>query len=44
MIVLDTDHLSVLGYSTHSKAATLVARLEESGESDFATAIVTAEE
>lgn len=44
MIVLDTDHLSVLGYPTHSEAAALIARMEESGEIDFATSIVTVEE
>ena len=37
MIILDTDHLSVLGYPTYSHAATLIARMEESGEHDFAT-------
>jgi tRNA(fMet)-specific endonuclease VapC len=44
MIVLDTDHLSVLGYPTHAHAATLIARMEQSGERDFTTSIVTVEE
>jgi hypothetical protein len=44
MIVLDTDHLSVLGYPNNAHAAALIARMEESGETDFAISIVTVEE
>ena len=44
MIVLDTDHLSVLGYPANSHAVTLIARMEQSGEHDYATSIVTVEE
>ena len=44
MIVLDTDHLSVLGYLKDAHAAALIARMHESGESHFAISIVTVEE
>jgi len=32
MIVLDSDHLSVLGYPMHSHAVKLIARMDEAGE------------
>jgi tRNA(fMet)-specific endonuclease VapC len=44
MILLDTDHLSVLKYPEDPKQGRLVARMEASGESIFATTIVSVEE
>jgi len=43
MILLDTDHLSVVGFPGHSRYASLVQRLQASSE-DFATTVVSAEE
>lgn len=43
MILLDTDHLSVVGFPGHSRYARLAGRLRASSE-DFATTVVSAEE
>ena len=44
MILLDTDHLSVLKYLDNPKCTRLSRRMEASPETDFATTIVTVEE
>jgi tRNA(fMet)-specific endonuclease VapC len=44
MILLDTDHLSVLKYPEGPKCATLTERMRASGEPVFATTIVNVEE
>jgi tRNA(fMet)-specific endonuclease VapC len=44
MILLDTDHLTVLKYPEGSQCEALQDRLEASGELSFATTIVTVEE
>jgi tRNA(fMet)-specific endonuclease VapC len=44
MILLDTDHLSVLVYSEHSQYATLAQRMLASDDKDFRASIVSFEE
>jgi len=44
MILLDTDHLSVLKYLDNPKCVHLSTRMEASPETNFATTIVTVEE
>ncbi len=44
MILLDTDHFSVLRYSEHPRCASLVARLNGSADPRVATSIITFEE
>ena len=44
MILLDTDHLSVLKYDEHPRCRALRARLNASEDPFFATTIVSAEE
>ncbi len=44
MILLDTDHLSVLKYDEHPRFRALRARMNASEDSFFATTIVSAEE
>jgi tRNA(fMet)-specific endonuclease VapC len=44
MILLDTDHLSVLKYPESPRCRPLVGRMEASGEGVFATTIVSVEE
>jgi len=44
MILLDTDHLSVLSYPEGSKSAVLAARMEDTGEQTFGTTVVSVEE
>ena len=43
MILLDTDHLSVVGFPGHSQYSNLAQRLQASSE-DLATTVVSAEE
>ncbi len=44
MILLDTDHLSLLKYPDNPRCAALTARLAGSSDSDIGTTIVSAEE
>jgi tRNA(fMet)-specific endonuclease VapC len=44
MILLDTDHLTVLKYPENPHCARLTARMAASGEQNFAIMIVNAEE
>ncbi len=44
MIVLDTDHLTILAFPESEQYARLTARTAESSDPDFATTIVNAEE
>lgn len=44
MILLDTDHLSVLKYPENPQCARLIALLSASNDRDIATSIVNAEE
>jgi tRNA(fMet)-specific endonuclease VapC len=44
MIILDTDHVTVLRYPEHSQHAALSARMGRSADLDFATTAVTVEE
>jgi tRNA(fMet)-specific endonuclease VapC len=44
MIVLDTDHLSVLRYPQSSRARPLLARLQAANDPEVATTIISAEE
>ena len=44
MIVLDTDHISILQHTGNSAAQTLSQRLAESADRDIATTVVTVEE
>ena len=44
MIILDTDHLSVLRYKETQRAKKLVERMEKSKEKPLATTIVNVEE
>ena len=44
MILLDTDHLSVLKYDEHPRCRALRARINASEDPFFATTIVSAEE
>ena len=44
MILLDTDHLTILKYPESPRCARLTARLAASSDQDFATTIVNAEE
>lgn len=44
MIVLDTDHLSVLRFGSGSKTAALSKRMAASIDQDFAVTIITVEE
>lgn len=44
MILLDTDHLSVLLSSTHSQYAPLVARLQASADQQFVASVISLEE
>jgi tRNA(fMet)-specific endonuclease VapC len=44
MILLDTDHLSVLKYEEHSRCRAMRARMNASEDLFFATTIVSAEE
>ena len=44
MILLDTDHLSVLKYDEHPRCSALRARMNASEDSLFATTIISAEE
>jgi tRNA(fMet)-specific endonuclease VapC len=44
MILLDTDHLTVLRYGEHSQHTRLRGRLTDTLNQSFATTIVTAEE
>ena len=44
MILLDTDHLTVLRYDEHSQHTRLRSRLTDSLDQSFATTIVTVEE
>src|SRR2546421_10810404 len=44
MILLDTDHVSVLGFPTSSKREALTAKMRDSPDDHFAIAIVTVEE
>jgi hypothetical protein len=41
MILLDTDHLTILKYPESVQYGRLVARLEASGEQDIGTTIVS---
>jgi tRNA(fMet)-specific endonuclease VapC len=44
VIILDTDHLTVLRYPESPLHAVLVQRMRDSVEDDFSTTIITAEE
>jgi tRNA(fMet)-specific endonuclease VapC len=44
MIVLDSDHLSILRYHNSERALKLIARLEQSPEKPIATSIANVEE
>ena len=44
MILLDTDHLTVISFPDDSRFQTLRARMDLSADQDFATSIVCAEE
>jgi tRNA(fMet)-specific endonuclease VapC len=44
MILLDTDHLTILAFSGSEQRARLRARMAASSDQDFATTIVNAEE
>src|SRR5207245_273394 len=44
MILLDTDHVSVLGFPTSAARESLTARMRDSSDTHFAIAIVTVEE
>lgn len=44
MILLDTDHLSLLKYPDNPRCAALTARLTASADQDIGTTIVSAEE
>jgi tRNA(fMet)-specific endonuclease VapC len=44
MIVLDTDHLTVLRYPENPECAKLTARMEEASQETFAISIVSVEE
>src|SRR5947207_1973381 len=44
MILLDTDHVSVLGFPTSPKRESLTAKMRNSADDQFAIAIVTVEE
>ena len=43
MILLDTDHLTVLGFPGTAKYAVLKGRIDASPDQSFATTVVTAE-
>jgi tRNA(fMet)-specific endonuclease VapC len=44
MILLDTDHLTLLSYPTNARCQTLVERMDESPDQRFGTTIVSVEE
>ena len=44
MILLDTDHMTIIGYPESVRGKELLAKLVESGDDDVGTTIVTAEE
>ena len=44
MILLDSDHLTVLGYLDDPKCSALTARLEQVGDPSIATTIISFEE
>lgn len=44
MILLDTDHISILRYPENRRHAPLVERMESALDADFVTSIVTFEE
>lgn len=44
MIVLDTDHVTVLRYPEHSQYQALWSRMEQSADADIATTAVSVEE
>ena len=44
MILLDTDHISVLKYPDHPRFASLSRRLDTSPDQDIATTVITVEE
>jgi tRNA(fMet)-specific endonuclease VapC len=44
MIILDTDHVTVLRYREHSQFTVLAAKMEHSPDPDFATTAITVEE
>jgi len=44
MVVLDTDHVTVLRYPEHSQYATLSANMSRSNDADFVTTAISVEE
>lgn len=44
MIILDTDHFTVLRYSEHSQYGILSARMRRSADTSFATTAISVEE
>ncbi len=44
MIILDTDHLTVLKYARDDRFARLAQRMADSADQDFATTVITLEE
>jgi hypothetical protein len=41
MILLDTDHLTLLSYPTNPRCQALIARMEASSDQQFGTTIMT---
>ncbi len=44
MIILDTDHLTVLKYARDARFSRLAQRMADSADQDFATTAITLEE
>jgi tRNA(fMet)-specific endonuclease VapC len=44
MILLDTDHLTLLKYTTHPHCQALIARMHASSDQDIGTTIISIEE
>jgi tRNA(fMet)-specific endonuclease VapC len=44
MILLDTDHITILGYPENAAHGRLIARMRSAANEEFATTIITVEE
>jgi hypothetical protein len=44
MMLLDTDHLTVLRYPENPQCAELTARIDRAGQGTFATTVISVEE
>ena len=44
MILLDTDHLTLLSYPTNPRCQALIARMDASVDQQFGTTIISVEE